>query len=109
MRQAAAAYASALHHLKRFDEAKALTRKIIPVTRRVLGESNDLTLRMRLTHGMALYLDASATLDDLREAVKTLEDTDRIARRVLGGAHPPTEAIETALPRARAALNARQE
>ena len=29
-----------------------------------------------------------ATLDDLREAVTTLEDTERIARRVLGGAHP---------------------
>ena len=39
---------------------------------------------------MALYFDAAATLDDLREAVATLEDAERIARRVLGGAHPLT-------------------
>ena len=58
--------------------------------------------------GEALYKDAGATHDDLREAVNTLEDTDRIARRVLGGAHPLTEAIETALRRARAALRARE-
>ena len=31
-----------------------------------------------------------ATLDDLREAVRTLEETERTARRVLGGAHPFT-------------------
>ena len=30
----------------------------------------------------ALYQDDGATLDDLREAVTTLEDTERIARRV---------------------------
>ena len=28
-----------------------------------------------------------ATLDDLHEAATTYEDTERIARRVLGGAH----------------------
>ena len=54
-------------------------------------------------------MDDGATLDDLREAVTTLEDTGQIARRVLGGAHPLTEAIETALlRRARAALRARE-
>ena len=35
---------------------------------------------------MALYMDPSATLDDLREAVTTLEEMERTARRVLGGA-----------------------
>ena len=40
-------------------------------------------------YGQAVYKDPSATLDDLREAVKTLEDAERgIARRVLGGAPP---------------------
>ena len=33
-----------------------------------------------------------------------LEDTERIARRVLGGAHPATTAHEKALQAARAAL-----
>ena len=56
----------------------------------------------------ALFKDDCATLDDLREAVTTLEDTERIARRVLGGAHPTTGGIEAALRGARAALRARE-
>ena len=59
-------------------------------------------------YARALYHDDSATLDDLREAVTTLEDVGRIARRVLGGAHPTTEWIEEALEDARAALRARE-
>ena len=43
---------------------------------------------MRATYAKALYEDDSATLDDLREAVDTLEDSERIARRVLGSTHP---------------------
>ena len=50
----------------------------------------------------------SATLDDLREAVTTLVETDRIARRVLGTAHPLTKGIEGDLQYARAALDARE-
>ena len=37
---------------------------------------------------MAFYKDAGATLADLRVAVNTLEETERIARRVWQGAHP---------------------
>ena len=51
---------------------------------------------------------ADATLDDLREAVEMLEDTERTARRVLGGAHPLTEDIELELRRARSVLSARE-
>ena len=57
---------------------------------------------------MAVYNDPSAMLDDLREAVTTLEDTERIARRVLGGAHPATTGIERRLQYARAVLRARE-
>ena len=39
-------------------------------------------------YASALYKDPAATLDDLREAVRTLEDAERIGRRVLGPAHP---------------------
>ena len=46
---------------------------------------------------MALVNVDGSTLDDLREAVTTLEDAERTARRVLGGAHPTTKAIEAAL------------
>ena len=47
-------------------------------------------------------------IDDLREAVKTLVETERIARRVLGGSHPITKGIEYDLQKARAALTARE-
>ena len=59
-------------------------------------------------YGEALYKDPAATLDDLGEAVTTLDDVARIARRVLGGAHPITEAIEHNLSEARAALRSRE-
>ena len=52
--------------------------------------------------------DPGATLNDLRQAVTTLEDTERTARRVLGGAHPLTSVIEENLRKSRAALRARE-
>ena len=57
-----------------------------------------------MNYARALYLNTGAALDDLREAVTTLEDTTRIARRVFGGAHPLTEEIKKALQEAGAAL-----
>ena len=104
---AAVNYASSLISLKRFEEAKSLVRKTMPVARRVHGESHEATLKMASIYGQALYSDPAATLDDLREAVTTLEDAARIARRVLGGAHPITEWMERHLQKARAALRAR--
>jgi hypothetical protein len=101
-------YAASLNRLQRFEEAKALLRKTIPVARRVLGEENRLVLKMRRLYANALYGDPGATLDDLRKAVTTLEDAERIARRVLGGAHPTTVGIERRLREARAALRARE-
>ena len=59
-------------------------------------------------YASALSLDSGATLADLREAVNTLEETERTARRVLGGAHPTTMNIERSLQKARAALAARE-
>ena len=54
------------------------------------------------------YDDPDATLDDLREAVSTLEEIERTARRVMGGAHPLTEGMEDDLQHARALLRARE-
>ena len=99
-------YADSLNSLHRFEEAKSLLRKEIPVARRVLGEGNRLALKMRWIYAEALYKDGSATLDELREAVTMLEDSARIARRVLGGAHPITTGIEGEVEDARAALRA---
>ena len=60
----------------------------------------------RSLYAQSLYVDPSATLDDLREAVTTLEETTRTARRVFGGAHPLTSAMEQYLQNTRAALRA---
>jgi hypothetical protein len=100
-------YAMSLVDLRRFEEAKSLLRKSMPVARRVLGQDDYLTLRMRWNYAEALYKADSATLAELREAVNTLEETERTARRVLGDAHPITEGIEDDLQRAQAALYAR--
>ena len=80
----------------------------MPGARRVLGEEHRLTLKMRWCYAEALYKDGSVPLDDLRESVTMLEDAERIARRVLGGAHPITGGIERALGKSRSALRARE-
>ena len=77
------------------------------MAQRVLGENTETTLRMRWYYADTLYEDDGATLEDLREAVNTLEETEQTARRVLGGAHPLTMDIEYDLQDARAALYAR--
>jgi hypothetical protein len=101
-------YALSLMHLKRYKESKSLLRRTLPVARRVLGENVETTLRMRLYYALALYEDDGATLDNLREALTTLEEMVRTARRVFGGAHPLTEQVEEVLRAARAALHARE-
>ena len=101
-------YASSLIDLQRNAEAKSLMRKTIPVARRVLGEGHRLTLKMRWNYAEALIEAEGATIDDIRETVTTLEDAERIARRVLGGEHPTTTGIEKALRHARVALRARE-
>ena len=101
---AAINFANCLVSLERFEDAKSLMRKAMPVVRRV----HEYTLKMRSLYTRAIYEDPAATLDDLREAVNMLEDAGRTARRVLGGAHPITTGIESALQNARAILRARE-
>jgi hypothetical protein len=90
-------FAASLAKLQRFEEAKSLMRKTMPVARQVLGENHEDTLRLRWSYAVALYMSTDATLADIREAVATLEDTVRIAQRVLGGAHPLTAQVELGL------------
>ena len=80
---------------------------MLPVARRVLGDNDRITLKTRKLYVEALT-NAATTLDDLREAVTTLEETAPTARRVLGGAHPLTADIEDDLQNVRAALRARE-
>ena len=101
-------YAMSLLDLHRYAEVRSVMRKEMHVAQSVLGQSNQVTLKMRWNYGLALYRDPGATLDGLREAVTTLEETERIARRVLGGAHPTTVEIEEHLRNSRTALRARE-
>ena len=100
-------YAQSLMSHAHFEEPKVLLRKKIPVARRLLGESHDLTIRLRSTYAVALYESPNATPDNLREAIKQLEEAGRITQRVYGGAHPNVAGIECDLQNARAALRAR--
>ena len=100
-------YAKSLGELQRFEEAKSVLRKMMPVVR-ALGEDHFQTIKMRWRYAEVLYRDPGATLDDIREAVTTLEELEPIARRVLGGTHPDTRGIEHHLRTARAALCARE-
>ena len=72
------------------------------------GRTTRIAEERRGLDGAALYEDDGATLDELREAVTTLEDTERIARRVLGNSHPSTTMTEEFLRDARATLHARE-
>ena len=63
---------------------------------------------MRCFYAQSIYRDNRATLDDLHEAVTTLEEIYGTARRVFGGSHPITTGIEECLGEARAALHARE-
>ena len=101
-------YAWGLIQLERFEEVKALLRKTMPVARRVLGESHELTFKLNWIYGRALYRGPAATFEDRSEAVTTLEDAGRTARRVLGGAHPLATSFESELLKSRAALRARE-
>ena len=101
-------YASLLTKLNRFEEAKVLLRRVLPVVRRTQGESHLITLKMRWNYGHALHKDEGATLDDLREAESTLAETAQIARRVLGSSHPTAALVERDLQGARTALRARE-
>jgi hypothetical protein len=101
-------YAKALTNVRRFEEVKSFLRKMLPVVRRVLTDSNEITLKMRWTYAMALHDDPRATLGDFREAVTTFEDTGDIARRMLGPSHPLVGVNERCLRNARAAARARE-
>ena len=56
---------------------------------------------MRKVYARALYEDPTATLDDLREAVTTLESVAKSHKRVLGESHPETPKIQGVLADAR--------
>ena len=101
---AASNYTGTLLDLERFKEAKSLLRKRVPVARRVLGENHDLTLSLRLMYAQSLFWNDDATLDDLREAVTTLDYVAVSHKRLLGDSHPEAARAQYALENARRKL-----
>ncbi len=63
---------------------------------------------MRMLYAGTFYYDPKAALDDLREAIATLVEVDRIARRMLGNSHPLTGTLGRVLRNARDALRVRE-
>ena len=95
--------------LRRFEEARSVLNKVIPVARRVFGENAQSTLKMRAVYASVLYQEDGATLDDLREAVAMMEEIKPTLRRVLGGTHPHVSLLERHLQKARAVRDAREK
>ena len=94
-------YASSFARRERYAEARSLLRKTMPVARRVLPENDEAWFMMRMNFAAVLYEPDYATVDDVREAVTTLEDLAPITRRVLGCKHPTMVSIELSLRKVR--------
>ena len=97
-------YAASLKDQQRFEEAKSLLRKKMPLARRTLGAEHDLTLNFRDIYGQCLYQDPSASQGDVAEAIEIFEDVQRRARRVFGPGHPNWESLPRDLMAAREKL-----
>ena len=86
----------------------AVARSNTTPTKNTRRPSQSRRWRARRCYARVLYHDTGATLDDLREAVTTLEEIEPIARRVFGGAYPITVEIEGGLRESRAVLRFRE-
>jgi hypothetical protein len=79
------------------------------VARRVFGENGVVTLKLRWFYARALYEDLdTATLGDLREAMNSLQEVERTARRVFGNLHPTVMQIEHDVRSSQAILGFRE-
>ena len=63
---------------------------------------------MRSLYAKTFFHNPGATIDEIREAVNTLEEIEPIARRALGIAHPIAVNIQGELQKARGLLRARE-
>ncbi len=103
-------YAESLKGLQRFEEAKALLRKTLPVARRVFKTETDLLpLLMRCIYASALYRAENASFDDVREAVATLDELARTTRRKFGVAHPIAVTVAQDLQNVQGKLRKQEE
>ena len=70
-------------------EAKKLLRDEIPKAKASIGYENEHTLNLLTVYAKTLYMD-KGNISELMEASMVLEDAEKVARRVLGPAHPLT-------------------
>ena len=103
---AASNYAASLTVVERLAEANSVIRKVMPVAQRVLGNNDEVTLKMRMNHANWLVEDPNATLKNVNEAIDTLEEIEPTVRRVFGIAHPFMADVERSLEYSRATLRA---
>ena len=85
-----------------------------PVPPPLIPSTVDITLIAKQYYAETLYNNVNAgasrrPLDDLREAVTTLEYVERTARRVFGGAHPFVEQVEHFLRESRGLLHKKRK
>ena len=83
-------------------EARALFRKLAPMSRRAFGPDHDQTLNLRKMYAESLYLTDAASRDDVAKATTILEDVARTARRRASYEYAPL--IQAALEEAREKL-----
>ena len=88
------------------ENVEPVTRTACAAWRRTPNSAAAATSRP--TDAKALYADPGATLDVIREAVTRLEDLERTARRVFGGAHPTVADMEKSLRISRRVLRNRE-
>ena len=93
---AAGNYAMVLLELQRFEEAKKVLRRTVPVARRVLGAEHALTLSLREDLSRAT-LEGESSGEEKREALRMLEELAGVMRRVLGPTHPDTLRVQREL------------
>ena len=107
-------YADALIQLERYKTVMCLLRETLPIARRVLGESDETMLRLRVNYARALCVVSAdavtgTSLDDLREAETTLEEIEPIARRVFGDDHLFVDQVEHFLRESRGLLHKKRK
>ena len=89
---------SSLNTLKRYAEAREFMREQIDISRRSLGASHEMTLKLRRNLCKNYFLDQSNfSAEEMRQALSDLEDVLRLWRRVFGEQHPQTKFTEAML------------
>ena len=73
----------------------------LPLVERVLGSAHEVTLRLYLSLGQAIYRNPFSSRDDIVEAVAILKDNAQTAKRILGPAHPAIENFKVHITLAR--------